>query len=619
MILFFRHFAMSALLLVGMNTYAQNALDFDGVNDYVETNYSGISGSSARTVEAWIKTTANALPVASGGTGQKVIVDWGTFTNGARFTFNLLWANSIRIEVGGNGLSGTTPVNDGNWHHVACVYDPSAPVNYSLYIDGALETSGNLTVATNTGTLNDVRIGSRIDGINHFDGEIDEVRIWNTVRTPAEISGNMNNEFCAPQPGLVSYFKLNEGIAQGVNSGLNTAVDAVNSTQNGTLNGFALTGASSNWVNGYSLSQAASFGSITTSACGGLTSPSGNYFYSMPGMYMDTISNDYGCDSIITINLTSVSPNSFSTVNASACNAYVSPSGNYVYISSGTYTDTLPSASGCDSIITVNLSILESFDTIDVEACYGLLSPSGNFYLSIPGTYQDTITNMAGCDSILTINLGILGFTSSNSVDTSCFEFTSPSGKVWTESGFYEDTISNSIGCDSIITIQLTIEGFDRSLDNLNGTLVSPVIGGVYQWINCQTGNMINGANARTFRPTASGQYAVIIEKDGCSDTSSCEEVIVLGTQSLSFGQNVNVFPNPFHDILTVNVSTVREKLHITVLDMYGRTIAMNGTLTVKLNQGENQVDFSLLPPGNYVLRISDDLTNEFVPIVKIY
>ena len=39
---------------------SQNSLDFDGTNDYVQTSYTGISGSSARTVEAWIKRTANS-------------------------------------------------------------------------------------------------------------------------------------------------------------------------------------------------------------------------------------------------------------------------------------------------------------------------------------------------------------------------------------------------------------------------------------------------------------------------------------------------------------------------------------------------------------------------------
>ena len=68
---------------------AQNALNFDGVDDVVQTNFAGIQGSSQRSIEAWIKTTANAVPT-SGGI-QQTIVDWGMFSGqGNRFTFNVL-------------------------------------------------------------------------------------------------------------------------------------------------------------------------------------------------------------------------------------------------------------------------------------------------------------------------------------------------------------------------------------------------------------------------------------------------------------------------------------------------------------------------------------------------
>lgn len=118
-------FILFTSLLTSPFLSAQNALDFDGVDDVVQTNFAGIQGAAPRSVEAWIKTTANAVPT-SGGI-QQTIVDWGMFSGqGHRFTFNVLWANAIRLEVGGNGISGTIPVNDGDWHHVAVTFDPSA-------------------------------------------------------------------------------------------------------------------------------------------------------------------------------------------------------------------------------------------------------------------------------------------------------------------------------------------------------------------------------------------------------------------------------------------------------------------------------------------------------------
>ncbi|MGB1041433.1 MAG: LamG-like jellyroll fold domain-containing protein, partial [Flavobacteriales bacterium] len=140
---------IAIILLVCFESFGQNtALHFDSLNTHVQTTSPGISGGSqARTIEAWIKTTSNHIPGTSGGK-QGVIVDYGTFVTGGRFTFNVLWGNAIRIEVGGNGLSGSIPVNDGNWHHVAVVYNPSATNKYSLYVDSVLDVTGNLTVST---------------------------------------------------------------------------------------------------------------------------------------------------------------------------------------------------------------------------------------------------------------------------------------------------------------------------------------------------------------------------------------------------------------------------------------------------------------------------------------
>lgn len=590
----------------------QNALHFDGVNDYVQTSYAGVIGSANRTFEAWVNVDPNA-------SGNSAIVDYGTNAVGSRNTFNVSGSNGLSFISGGTNANIGTSANtitSGQWTHVAFVLNNGTGY---LYVNGVQEGTGSLTTVNTPAGNTDVRIGQRVAGGSiPFDGFIDEVRIWDYARTQVEIANNMNAEFCSPQPGLVAYFKFNEGVAQGLNTGLTMATNLVNSGQNGTLNSFALTGATSNWVNGYVLTQGASFGSITTSACGGLTSPSGNYYYSTPGTYTDTIGNAFGCDSIITINLTSISPNSFSALNASACNSYISPSGVYTYTSSGTYLDTLPSASGCDSIITINLSILESFDTIDVSECYGMVSPSGNNYWTNPGTYQDTIQNTSGCDSILTINLSILGITSSSSSDTTCFEFESPSGKVWSEPGTFIDTIANSVGCDSIITFQITITGFDLELSNLNGTLVSSVTNGTYQWINCQTGALITSENERTFRPNLSGRYAVIVEKDGCIDTSACEEVIVIGVPSIELDENIKAYPNPTKGYITIEVAEQSTLKNIVVLDVFGRVIGKSH-YTLRLSaSGDMQIDMANFAPGNYFIKLLEGSNSSVLPIVKL-
>lgn len=227
-----------------LNAQTQNSINMDGTNDYVTTTYAPPSGNTARTIEAYIKTTANSIPTSGGR--QQIITDYGDFVNGGRFTFNVLWGGAIRLEVGGNGLSGTAVVNDGNWHHVAVVYDPVGSGTVSLYVDGNLDTSGSLTVAVNTGTSNNFTIGRRVDGVNNFTGSIDEVRFWNIALTQAQIAAGVSNEICPTTAGLRAYYQFDQGTAGGTNTGITTVTDLVNNN-NGTLNGFSLNGTTSNW------------------------------------------------------------------------------------------------------------------------------------------------------------------------------------------------------------------------------------------------------------------------------------------------------------------------------------------------------------------------------------
>lgn len=242
------------------NLRAQNAITLDGTDDFIQTNYTGITGNGARTVEAWIKTTANAAA------NQQVITDWGANATGSRFTFNILNNNALRLEVNGSGVYGTIPVNNGQWHHVAVVYDPAATTKVSLYVDGVLDVAGNLTTTVNTGSTVKLRVGKRIDDAKFFQGTIDEVRVWNVARTVSEIAGNKDIEFCSPQSNLVAYYKLNEGTAAGTNTGITSVADFSGSNNAGTLNNLALSGTSSNFTAGAALTQTSINNTLTNNS-----------------------------------------------------------------------------------------------------------------------------------------------------------------------------------------------------------------------------------------------------------------------------------------------------------------------------------------------------------------
>jgi hypothetical protein len=220
-----------------------NALDFDGVNDYVLISN---PVSSVFTLEAWIKTSA----ISSSGTlawlGDAIFgSDAPGYVNDFNFT---ILNNQLAFYDGDINIStyGTTILNDNVWHHIAVIRNGAVGTT-TLYVDGLF----NGTSTCNNVPLDAhpvIGIGNSFTG-RYFDGQIDDARIWNTARTQAEIQANMNLEIDI-QPGLVASYHFNEGIANGNNAGVTTTVDASGNGNSGTLNNFALKGSTSNWVDG---------------------------------------------------------------------------------------------------------------------------------------------------------------------------------------------------------------------------------------------------------------------------------------------------------------------------------------------------------------------------------
>ena len=283
-----------ALLLHATALNAQNGLWLDGIDDHAIASAPGPTGNAARTVEAWMYQDQVI-------TTQQVILTWGEMPLGERFTLNII--NGLpRIEVGGSGFSSTTLLPAGAWHHLAATYDPNASPSLRLYVDGILKASGTPSVTVNTSIYGGIQIGRRQDSINHFMGRIDEVRVWSVVRTPAQLVQFKDVEFCDVQPGLVAYYRLDQGVAGGNNAGIDQALDEGSNGSDAQLIDLALTGPSSNWNLGAPVvGDGASSQSIIP--CGPWTSPSGNVYFAT-GTYTDTVTTSTGCTNVLTTDLT---------------------------------------------------------------------------------------------------------------------------------------------------------------------------------------------------------------------------------------------------------------------------------------------------------------------------
>ncbi|MFT7231253.1 MAG: hypothetical protein ACI8TA_000459, partial [Cyclobacteriaceae bacterium] len=252
--------AFSIAANTGTAWSVDNALDLDGTNDFLDIPIIDLSAGDALTVEAWIK--PNSFPSA-----QTSIIRQETGA-GAEFFMGFNSSGSL-LRLAVNTGSPTqhsvtvTPAyfTDGDWHHVAGVYDGT---DIRIYVDG-VETgtptakTGNL-VHNTSGHSN---IGAYNNGaLEFFNGGIDEVRIWSTARTAGEILTNVNTTLTVVT-GLEASYNFNEGVPGGSNAAILTLNDESGNARNGTLadgsadvgaSGFLLSGAVSNWVASTALS-----------------------------------------------------------------------------------------------------------------------------------------------------------------------------------------------------------------------------------------------------------------------------------------------------------------------------------------------------------------------------
>jgi hypothetical protein len=177
-----------------------NALSIDSVTKgYVRaTGYKGVTGTNARSLAYWTKTTApNTYDYAVhwGGSGSAAKV-WA-WTNGTQ----------ARMDYSGVGVGSAGPIiTDDTWHHVVFASAAGATASQTkVYVDGILLTgTGGNSVVINTGSTSDVFIGTDTGSGSRYEGLLDDVRIYDHELSAGEVStlAAMTNS-AAPEPGSV--------------------------------------------------------------------------------------------------------------------------------------------------------------------------------------------------------------------------------------------------------------------------------------------------------------------------------------------------------------------------------------------------------------------------------
>ena len=190
------------------------------------------------------------------------------------------------------------------------------------------------------------------------------------------------------------------------------------------------------------------------------------------------------------------------------------------------------------------------------QVCDSLTWIDGLTYYANTDSAVFTLENASatGCDSIVTLDLTILSSSASIDVIQACDSL------VWLDGiTYYSDNntatyvMPNASGCDSLITLDLTVTIIDTSITQVDQlTLSANATSAVYQWLDCDNFAPIAGQTNKDFTAATNGNYAVQLTVNGCTDTSSCFAITSVGIGESASLSKINVFPNPTQGLVNI-------------------------------------------------------------------
>jgi len=314
---------------------------------------------------------------------------------------------------------------------------------------------------------------------------------------------------------------------------------------------------------------------VNVTICSGQSYFAGGANQTTSGTYYDTIPSASGPDTVRATHLT-VPPPVTVNVSVSICQGSSYFAGGGYQTTAGTYTDNYTTAAGCDSTVVTQLSVLPQLqETVSVSVCAGDSFFAGGAFQTAAGVYIDTLTASGGCDSILITALSLMDSFQVNLSAQICEgESYFAGGANQTQSGIYRDILVSSGGCDSIVFTNLTVLPVPVPPDIIQqGNLLSVPSGfAAYQWYKDNT--LLSGANLPSLLATADGDYYVkISDANGCSAYSDTVTVVIIGIRQPEFIKT-ELLPNPItHDVLFSFSNIISGSLQIDVFNSLGKKV----------------------------------------------
>ena len=321
--------------------------------------------------------------------------------------------------------------------------------------------------------------------------------------------------------------------------------------------------------------------------CEGTTYTENGFNASEAGTYTQNLQTINGCDSIVTLTLT-VNPVESTTMLAAICEGTTYTENGFNVSEAGTYTQNLQTVNGCDSIITLNLTVNPVENTnLTAAICEGTTYTENGFNVSEAGTYTQNLQTVNGCDSIVTLTLTVNPVESTNLTAAIC------EGTTYTENGFnvseagtYTQNLQTINGCDSIVTLNLTVN------PTYNITIDASINEGeTYEE---------NG-----FSESEAGTYVHTLQAE-----NGCDSVITLNlTVNSSLNDvvanavEVSLYPNPANAYTMLKVEDLKEQTPVYLFDIQGRKLK---DYVLNAAQQILRIDVSDLPKGVYTIMLGN-------------
>ena len=297
-----------------------------------------------------------------------------------------------------------------------------------------------------------------------------------------------------------------------------------------------------------------------TGAIAPAASSTGNYTVTY------TLAASGGCSAFTTTADVAISSASTSSFAHSICQGETYPFGSFIADSTGTYSDTTQTASGCDSIAVLHLTV-HALPLVTVTADSTVFCPGDSTRVCATSGFSSYLWNVGGTNACV----------------------------YATGAGNYFVTVTDANTCSAQSNhLAINVHSLPSVSVSVNGDTLSSFNGSAYQWF--LNGNSIPGAQSNIYVASVTGIYTVeVSDSNGCAALSNPIQLTITGVRNL-IGDALLVSPNPFSHQININYT---KPFEYELMDYIGR-VAMKG-------KAERSINTAQLAAGNYLLVMKNE------------